>query len=414
MAPAKKAVCSTLLVAFSLQIANAQEVPCGSVGNLVDALACVRANEPAFRNAMDGAREAEDLESSAYRLINPELSLDYLSGNSLGDVQREANASILFTLELGGKRSARAKAFNAEGLGLRADAFDQRITTLTELGGAILRLHQLQAEKSVLEEALGTFRKIIQLYRSRSQLSPEQKVSLSAFELITLDYSRRILEADAELVQVHNRTERFFGADVQGEPLDIREFAFDLGVASRTFDEWIEKTPEMLRLRAEQGKAEGDLALARSEMWPDLKIGPSIRQVTTGPFSYNMTGLSVSFPIPILSWNGALRSSRETTEKRVQAKVRWEAQDIRSQYFAKLTQLERILKLLKETPKESEIQKKHQNNESLFGRGLVSGALIIETHRSLVDYYQTKHSLERQFLEDALKIQALSNPGDKS
>ncbi|MBS1962314.1 MAG: TolC family protein [Bdellovibrionales bacterium] len=414
MSPAKKSVCSTLLVVFSLQIANAQEVPCGSVENLVDALACVRANEPAFRNAMDGAREAAELENSAYRLINPELSLDYVSGNSLGDVQREANASLLFTLELGGKRSARARSLGAEGLLLRADAFDQRITTLSELGGAILRLHQLQSEKAVLEEALSTFNKIIRLYRSRSQLPPEQKVSLNAFELITLDYSRRILEADAELVQVRNRTAQLFGPETQGEPLDIREFAFDLNVASRSLEDWIEKTPEMLRLRAEQGKAEGDLALARSEMWPDVKVGPSIKQVTNGPFSYNMAGLAVSFPIPILSWNGALRTSRETTEKRVQAKVRWEAQDIRSQYTAKLAQLDRILKLLKESPKESDIQKKHQGTESLFGRGLVSGALIIETHRSLVDYYQTKHSLERQFLEDALKIQALTNSGGKS
>lgn len=414
MAPVKTAVIFTILVALSAHRAIAQEVPCGNAGNLVDALACVRANEPAFRNATEGAREAEELESSAYRLINPELSLDYLSGNSLGDVQRESNASLLFTLELGGKRSARATVFNAEGLGLRADAFDQRINALTELGGAVLRQSQLQTEKSVLEEALGMFRKVIQLFRSRGQLAPEQRVSLNAFELITLDYSRRILETDAELVQVRNRTQRLFGADSKGQPLDIGKFIIDLKVAAKSLDDWIENSPEMLRLRAEQRKAEGELQVAQAEMWPDLKIGPSFRQVTNGPYSYNMTGITVSFPIPVLTWNVALRSSRETTEKRVQAKVRWEAQDIRSQYLAKLTQLEQIAKLLKETPTESEIQRKHQTTESLFSRGLVGGALIIEAHRSLVDYYLTKHGLERQFLEDSLKVQTLANPGGKS
>lgn len=402
---------------FILSIASAsarEPAVCGAAADLVDAIACVRANEPAFRDATEGAKEARDLESSGYRLINPELSLDFIGGNSLGDVQREANASLLFTLELGGKRSARAKSLGAEGLALRADAFDQRIAALTELGGAVLRQNQLQTEKTVLEEALGMFRKVIQLYRSRGQLPPEQRVSLNAFELITLDYSRRILEADAELVQVRSRTRRLFGEDSKGQSLDIGRFALDLKAAARTVEDWIENSPEMLRLRAEQRKAEGDLAVARAETWPDLKIGPSLRQVTSGPYSYNMAGISVSFPIPILTWNGALRSARATTEKRVQAKARWEAQDIRSQYAAKLVQLERIAALLRETPSESDIQRKHQTTESLFSRGLVGGALIIEAHRSLVDYYATKHGLERQFLEDSLKIQALANPGEES
>lgn len=394
--------------------ALAEESPCGSVVSLVDALACVRANEPAFRNALEGAKEAEELESSAYRLINPELGLDYLSGNSFGDVQREANASLLFTLELGGKRSARAAILGAEGLTLRADAFEQRITALTELGGAILRLHQLEREKSVLEESLQTFRGIIRLYRSRGQLPPEQRVSLNAFELITLDYGKRLLENEAELVRVQVRTQRLFGENSKGQSLDISKFAFDLKVATRTLDEWIENSPEMLRLRSEQRKAEGEFAAARAEVWPDLKIGPSIRQVTNGPYSYTMAGLSVSFPIPILSWNVALRTSRETTEKRVQAKAKWEAQDIRSQYSATLAQLEKIAKLLRETPAEGDIQKRHETTESYFQRGLVNGALIIEAHRSLVDYYQTKHGLERQFLEDLLKVQALANARGQS
>ncbi|MBS1961356.1 MAG: TolC family protein [Bdellovibrionales bacterium] len=358
---------------------------------------------------MDGAKEAEELESSAYRLINPEFGVDYLSGNSFGDVQREANASLLFTLELGGKRSARAMVLNAEGLTLKADAFDQRITALTELGGAVLRLHQLQREKAVLEESLETFRGIIRLYRSRGQLPPEQRVSLNAFELITLDYGKRLLENEAELVRVQVRTQRLFGENSKGQSLDISKFTVDLKVASRTLDEWIENTPEMLRLRSEQRKAEGEFAMARAETWPDLKIGPSIKQVTSGPISYNMAGFAVSFPIPILSWNGALRTSREITEKRVQAKAKWEAQDVRSQYSATLTQLEKIATLLRETPAEADIQRKHGTTESFFQRGLVSGALIIEAHRSLVDYYQTKHGLERQFLEDSLKVQALAN-----
>ncbi len=405
-----KLIFFALVSAFLGSSAHAEEAaPCGRAVSLIDALGCVRANEPAFRTALESAKEAKELENSAYRLINPDLSLEYLNGNSLGDVQREASASLLFTLELGGKRSARAAVFNGEGLALRADAFEQRITALTELGGAILRLNQLKREKAVLEESANTFQRIIRLYRSRGQLPPEQRVSLNAFELITLDYSRKILETEAELLRFQVRTQRLFGAGSDGQPLDVSKFLVDLKAASKSLDEWIESTPEMLRLRSEQRRAEGELAVARAEMWPDLKIGPSVRQVTAGPISYQAAGITVSFPIPLLTWNGALRTSRGITAKRVQARTRWESQDVRAQYVAKLAQLDKIANLLRQTPSEADIQRKHETTESFFSRGLVGGALIIEAHRALVDYYETKHSLERQFLEDSLKIQSLAS-----
>jgi len=327
-------------------------------------------------------------------------------------VRREVTFSLMFTVELGGKRSARARVFRSEGLTLQADAFEQRIAALTELGGAVLRLSQLKTEKAVLDESLSTFRGIIRLYGSRGQLAPEQRVSLNAFELITLDYEKQILDNEAETIRVQVRTKRLFGEYSKGQALNIDKFKIDIKRAFQSIDQWVEGTPEMLRLRSEQTKAEGEFAVARAEMWPDLKIGPAIRQVTVGPYNYNMTGISVSFPIPLLTWNSALRTSRATTEKRVQSKVRWETQDVRSQYMAKLTQLEKIEKLLREAKSEAEIQRKHHVTESYFQRGLVSGALVIEAHRSLVDYYLTKHGLERQFLENSLTFQALLAEGE--
>ncbi len=392
-------------------VATAIENPlCGTAASLFEALECVRANEPAYRDATNAVAEASDLENTAYRLINPEFNYEYLRGSSLGATQQETNASLLFTFELGGKRAARATRLNAEGLNLKADAFDQKITALTELGGALLRLNQLEREKEVLQESADTFGKIVRLYRTRGKLPPEQRVSLNAFELITLDYHRKILETDTELLRFHLRTQRLFGHQTKGQPLEVSRFVVDLKTAAKSLDEWIEHTPEMLRLRAEQRKVEGDFAVARAETWPDLKIGPSFRQVSAGPIAYSALGMTIAFPIPVFTWNTSLRSSRGMTEKRVFSKTHWEAQDIRVKYLATLSQLEKIAKLLQETPSEADIQRKHRTTESFFSRGLVSGALIIEAHRSLVEYYETKHDMERQFLHDVLKIQSLSIP----
>lgn len=411
MSPAKITTLAIILSITPLTAFSQDGAPCERVGNLSGAIDCIRQNEPAFRSALSGEREAEALENSAYRLINPDLQLEYIEGKSSGDVQRESNASLLFTLELGGKRGARARVLSAEGLNLQADAFEQQITALTELGGGLLRLHQLERERAVIQESADTFRGVIRLFKSRGNLPPEQRVSLNAFELIILDYGGRLLEVEAELLRFQMRTAKLFGTATKGQPLDVSKFLPDIKSASKNLEDWIARTPEMLRLTAERTKAEGEFALAKADVWPDLKIGPAIRQTYSGPYSYQSLGFSVSMPIPVLSWNGALRESRELTQNRVTSKAKWENQDIRSQYVSKLAQLEKISKLLKETPSEEEIHRKHTSSESLFNRGLVGGALIIEAHRSIVDYYQTKHALERKFLEDSLKIQTLSKVG---
>jgi outer membrane protein TolC len=401
----------TLYPSFAEESLPRESTPCKGTTALSQALACIQTNEPAFKTALQGEREASELESSAYRLINPEFDLEYLNGNSFGETQREVTAALLFTIELGGKRSARARAFRSEGLLLRAEAFEQRLAALTEIGGAALRLHQLSREKSILEESLATFRKVIRLYQSRSQLPPEQRVGLHAFELITLDYERRILENEAELIQAQNRTLPLFGMESRGVPLDIDQTTVNPSSLQAKIDSWIEESPEMLRLRSRQGKAEGDVALARSEMWPDHRIGPAFRRVTTGPLSYSAAGISLTFPIPVLTQNSALRASRETTEKRVASQVQWDERDIRAQYTAILEQIGKISKSLRSTQSEKEIQEKHRVTESYFERGLVGGALLIETHRALVDYYSTKHSLERRLLADTLKIKMLTEAG---
>lgn len=405
-------ICLLFVLTTERQAAAAS--PCESSKTLIQAIGCIKQNEPSFRDALSGKLEASELESSAYRLINPELSLEFLDGKSFGDVQRQATGSLLFTLELGGKRGARALVNKAEGLVLQADAFEQQILALTELGAALLKLSQLEREKAVLQESSDTFRRVIRLFKSRGSLPPEQKVSLNAFELIVLTYDQKLLDVDAELLRFQTRTEKLFGSKTKGQPLDASQFATDIKRAENSLGDWLERTPEMLRLRAEQLSAAGQLASARSEMWPDVKIGPSFQQTTSGAITYQQYGVAVSFPLPLLSWNGALRTSRELTDKRVQSKARWESQDIRAKYVSTLSQLERIIKLLRDLPSENDIQKKHASAEGLYDRGLVNGALMIESHRALVEYYETKHSLESRLLEDSLKIQQLLAQEDPS
>lgn len=393
---------------FLSLLSFASSTPCQGVTDLFSGIECIKQNEKSFINSTNSDEEASYLENSAYRLINPELEIEYMNGNSLGDIQRDTQASLLFMFELGGKRKARAEALSADGLLIKADAFEQQIAALTDLGGALLRVYQLENEKTVIQESYDTFRKVIRLYRSRGQLPPEQKVSLHTFELVVLDYSRKQLEVEAELLRYRKRVELLFGPSVKGQPLNADRLSFDVKSLRDNLDNWLLRTPEMLRIRAEQLKASGEFAIAKADSWPDLRLGPTISQNTDGPFNNYSYGFKFAIQLPVLSVNSSLKKSRELTETRVASKSRWNEQDIKARYESNLAEAEKILSLLREAPTEKEIQSKHVTTEKLFEKGLVSGALMIEAHRSLVDHYETRHTLERELLESAIKLQHLN------
>lgn len=388
---------------------TAWAAPCSDrAGSLVSAIECAKENEPAFRSTLSAAEEGRLLKSSAYRLINPALELETIDGTFLGTVQRETNASLLFTFELGGKRSAREKILEAEGLILKADAFDQAVNALTDLGGSILRLHQLRFEKSVLEESIESFRKVISLYRSRGALPPEQRVSLNTFELILIGYEKKLIDVETEELRFRKRVETVFGTNAAGASFDLKNWDFNEAQYQSSFDAWIGRTPEMMRAKSVGLRADGEHALASALAWPDLSIGPTVSQITQGPSDYTAYGLKLSFPVPLLSWNGAERGSKKLTSVRKNAQVGWEQGDVRTKYQSLIHSMTRMKKVLRDGLSAEQIQKSHHSTESLYQRGMVSGALMIEAHRALIEHFEIKNALQMEYLKGFLTLKLLN------
>ncbi len=158
---------------------------------------------------------------------------------------------------------------------------------------------------------------------------------------------------------------------------------------------------QIAEAQLKQAEAESDLAKAQAVPDPTVSL-VSIREVS-GPGEFQRLGAAVSFPIPILNWNGgqkreasALKTRAEIEFQRVQRAFGFERENLVANYTNFVAALEK-------SPSLKDIDSKHRSTESLFYRGVISGVLVIEAHRQILDFTQSQNELELE------TVQALQN-----
>ena len=65
------------------------------------------------------------------------------------------------------------------------------------------------------------------------------------------------------------------------------------------------------------------------------------------------------------------------------------------------------LDTMSKSPKDLEVSRKHTHMESLFARGLISSALMIEAHRQLFEFTSSQNEIEFKALEALYRIYEL-------
>ena len=158
---------------------------------------------------------------------------------------------------------------------------------------------------------------------------------------------------------------------------------------------------QIAEAQLKQAEAESDLAKAQAIPDPTVSL-VSIREVS-GPGEFQRLGAAVSFPIPSLNWNGgqrrevsALKTRAEIEYQRVQRAFGFERENLVANYASFVAALEK-------SPSLKDIDTKHRSTESLFYRGVISGVLVIEAHRQILDFTQSQNELELE------TVQALQN-----
>ncbi len=383
-------------------VAGAEEL-CHAVNNANQLVLCAESRSPEVLKAESYLNAKRATVGQSSQLLNPELSSEYVAGKNSGQNQSEFDLSLAFPIEVGGGRSARkalaeseVKKAEAELTKIRAEVRKQVILYLT-------RLRQLNEEAGMVDESIAVFAKLVRQYQQRPKLSPEQEVTVEVFDLAKSDYVFKKQEILDEIAKI----EAFFKLSL-GQPL--ADFKLNLAAKVKTWPEVAEKSeklnssPLLAIYEAEVGIFQAEFAKARSEVFPALNVGPSLKRVSDGDATSSQVGINLSMPLPLLSLNQGGRAAAAAHVKTAEVRRDLAMTELQGLRKTLLKQYVNSVSLLKATASGLSQEQRHKKIEVHFYRGLVPSSLVIEAHRSLVEFEKTRNERELKTLETYLDI----------
>lgn len=391
-----------ILCALSFSDVSFAQTECkNSVGSTQELLLCAEARSPEIESAQMELESAKAQVKAAGQWKNPQLSTETFRGNFGGERRVETDVSIGIPVEIG-KISAREAVAQGGVLAAEAKLYETRAKIREQVLVKLHRLRQVLHEKSLVEDSILTFSKLIGQYSRRPALSPEQKVSASVFELSRSEYELRRSAAVNEILELNS----FFLTTLALTSEQVRKALPESPKSwpSLKSERTNLQSPQQKILRAEVERANAELRLARSEAWPTLTLGPSLKMQTEGPRSDSLVGLNVSLPLPVFNVNGAAKSAAladvRLSETRRSLGLR--AEDLKRQELLKVysDSIDTLAKSLSHV----DIEKRHADSDRLFLKGVVPSSLIIEAHRTSFELEKTRHERELKAIEALLEI----------
>jgi len=388
----------TALIFFWAAAAAAE--PC-LVRSAQDILDCALRNHPEVVQSQAIQVRDASLVRIARQRPNPELESKVVSGSEAGNTVLNTETSLLHTLELGGKRKARIRQAAAQGELAAASLSESKELVALNTVLTLYRLRQIRSEQAYLQESLTTFDRILRQFRSRPVLPPEQAVSLSVFDLAKEEYSLRkksLLEEETEL--------KTFLEIATGAPYSEMK-----GLLPKQKRSWpkIPSDPqdqvasdfsssEIKKAAADLKRAEAGLSLAKSDAWPDFRLGPTVETGTLGRNDSVTVGGTISLPIPLLNLNRGEKAYAAL--ERVRASSHLE-QTRKKTSLERSKQLNRYRSAVKGVSqiRFQDLNESHHEVEGFFGRGLVPSSLVIESHRQFFEISKILHEQELTALD---------------
>ncbi|MGE4108232.1 MAG: TolC family protein [Bacteriovoracia bacterium] len=382
------------------------DVPCKErIESYQDVIACAETRSPEIQSAQLELEKAKASVGAAGQWRNPEFSAERAQGH-LGDEYRsETGLSLGIPIELGGKISARTAVAEGNVGASEARLFEARARVRAQTLLRLYRLRQAYHEQEIIDEAIGTFSKLVAQYSKRPNLSPEQQVSSSVYQLSKSEYILKRSETSDEIASLdaYFKLNLGFTAEQLKKYLPASPKAWPSLQSSKAMG----LSPRQRVLQAEVDTANAELSLAKSEAWPTLTVGPSVKMQLEAGQSANLWGVNMSLPLPLFSLNGGAKATATAgvmlSEARLQVGVRDQA--LRREQLVRL--YDDSVKVLGGSSSHEEIEKRHSDAERMFARGIIPSALVIEAHRTSLDLERSRHERELKTLEALLEIYTL-------
>lgn len=382
----------------------AQAEPICQPRTYTDLVKCAVESSSDIKISEQQLKATTKLEDAADQWINPDLEADSLSKGSRNS---ETTASLLFTLRLGGKKTALINEARSEIQKAQATHDLYSGQSRLEIMLTLYRLSHLRSEIKLEEESGATFSKIVGQFQKRPALSPEQDVSLSVFRMALSDHQFR-------LVQLKSDEEKLLQALVAVTGIPKEVIVKNLPIKR---EQWpnvesnseIESSPQIRQALADIKLAKSLKDKADSDAWPDIKIGPSIRTAKDNGESSTYVGVGLSMPLPLFTMNGGNRSYRAQKVAEAELVADQAKKKVNSSRKVLLNRYQQNVDSLKKSISVKALDEKHEQVERQFFKGLVPSSLVIEAHRQLFDLEQRRNSMELDTLETLGQLMILDN-----
>lgn len=392
------------IVVISVNVAQAQNEAMCNVNDYKSLVTCAEKKSAEIKFSEQKITSSSKLEGAARQWENPELDLESVSKGS--DLS-ERSATLLFNIPLGGKRSAKIDEAKAEYNRTVIESQYQVQASRLSLTLAFYRLSHLTKEIKIAQESVDTFNKIVKQYQSRKALSPEQDVSLEIFKMALSDHQFNLNKLKSESEKIVLELNAVTG--ISKETIIKYLPPAKLNWQKIGHEENGLNSPQVQLAKAELDLTKTQSERAKAESWPDLKIGPTIKESKSGSETENLAGVSLSLPLPVLSMNGGNREYAKEKVRESEMSLELAKQKhvaFRKQLVEKYSSTVSILKSVIDS---KSIAIKHTRIEQQFFKGVVQSSLIIEAHRQLFDLESRRNEAELEALDSLGQLLIIDN-----
>lgn len=311
-------------------------------------------------------------------------------------------ASYLWTLEPAAKVKARRAAAQADADASRIEVDELKAFQLLQLALMQHAARRLEARREVLLETESTYRKIIRQYEARLTLGPEQEASLAVFRIAKKENDLKIEALEVEKSQWAYKLAALSGcAKAELPPAAPRALDLELPAAKSPGI-----SPAIQRLEAKAKALDLSLEAEIQSYGSDLSIGPLVVAERSDDENRVQFGIAASLPI------GGARSGVISTAKSAEQRARrsaaaWELRKLKIEREAWLEQYQKSVQAMKGGLSREDFAETHKKLETLFQGERVSAALIIESHRQLLEHTEIFSDLEAKAWEAIWNIRYL-------
>lgn len=366
--------------------------------NSNDILDLVKKNHPEIMKNHFKKLMVEDSVNISEQRPSPEINLEYVNNET-----HSSKFSIMNTFELGGKRSSRKDQSLALAQKVKWEIKDENEDIVIDSILKLYRLGQVFDLIPIYKESIGAFKKIITVKSNRKNLSPEEEVEKETLLMAISDYLLKISRLESEKNYLIRHLSFFIGQDcnITRKFLPVYSFEYLPNFVTGEF----EASAKVNAARESLNLANLELSTTESENYPNIKIGPVVELES----SSKSFGVALTIDLPVFNASKSKKQIGQYFINQASLDVKNIMKESELDKLAWTQKLNSFNASLKSISSKDDLSQKHLRLEKLIERGVLSTAMVLESHRQLVEFTNTRFEFELGAVEAIWNIYKLNS-----